>query len=633
MLEINFINFLPPIFSAMISIFIVLIWQLSGSLLLRKLVLCVNPKPSSMLNLWCWLMFPVLAGSYQLALEFLPRTFPIPLLRTLPNMFLLSFLIFDAKDIKATVYGFFTTKYCIQSKFTSFEKIVFFFTLALFSSHTLLSAHPQWMYDQLAYHLVIPNLIVYNLPLKTFIIDSHLALTGPLEWGFSNLGLMIKNQHLLIGSSQFYTWLLNSTGIFALLMIGTKRKVKTFTQIFLVALLTLTILTCFPEPDLKFLTKPDFLVAIMCLWCILALARTSLRSLGSIFAMAFSALSLKSSALLPAGIILVFAMFILVNSKFTKRNLFIVVSIALSGFVPLLLFCIYRVQLGASPFFPVDRKVIESLYSNINALNYWATIGGETNNHWWLSMLLIIKNICTSPLFLTLIIVSAIQRVLLKKSDVMSVSKTSKYLAIFAAVFFTLGCIVVNATSSYRFFASGYLAVALLIAIYLLDNLHPILEKIIFVALLIPICISSQTDVAIIRILRFNATTLEESMAEQIPMFRPSQILNNLQITGLVPSNDQTKYYLNLPVLTHTLSPAEIAFWEDIKLHLADHKIPNYINAIIEVADVKPTTCQKADCTHEAQYGMSVIYPKLIARAKAEFTIIVHEKYNIYLRK
>ncbi len=631
MFELNFLNSQPPIFTAFAAVIIVLFWQIPGFFLLELFLRRFNFGKESryLVFLWCWLLVPVLGGAYQIGLELLPANLNFYSLKFIPSvgLFIYGFYLFFTNRIKILAIPILP----LLRSLTFMDKIFCSVSILVFFIHSLSAAHPQWLYDQLAYHLVVPNLLVQGLHPDALIIDSHLALTGPFEWCCANLGLIFKNPHLLIGASQFYAWILHVVGISFLLRMFAKNSPLNLTTMCLLLFSSVVLLTCFLEPDLKYLVKPDFLIAIMMAWCLMALSTVEYENTkGLLVTMAFAAMSLKSTALLPAGIILCILTAKIFRTKCLRKEWnFIWVGIGV-----LALICLYRLRLGASPFFPVDRKIIASSFATPNATMYWTSIGGEQNNAWLLGLILICEHLLTSPLyigFFTLGFLPWYDRLRLKDKVL---NQKVFYFVGFALVFFLIGTLFVNATSSFRFFASGYLVLALFPVGYFFEsNVFLRFPWSAFIILMGVFAVSSQTDVALIRMMRFNLVTSSQSMTQQVAMFEPSEFLNKLHITGIVPSNDQTKYYLKAAVLTHTLSPREIWYWNDIEQNLKVNLIPDYINAIIEIPGQTLSDCEIQNCRQHAHFGMREVYPRLVALAESKFQVIGNDRYKIYLRK
>jgi len=256
---------LPPIVLAAVAVAAAALWQWAGTALMLKAV----PRELSdgwRIALAAALWLPV-SGAAAMALSLahlagrasLLAGTALVLLASIPNA---RWLLQQARRGFASLFDGRTERYVVGAAL--FVQVVFI----------LFAAHPQRIYDQLNYHLVVGELVVRDGQPFTGAWDPHAMFTGVVEWGLS--------WHRSWGGSKLFFHGLAQIAVYfatvpALILAGLLLARPTALWF---AALCLALPGVVPENSILRMAKPDGVVLALVALALAVLPRSTLAALG-----------------------------------------------------------------------------------------------------------------------------------------------------------------------------------------------------------------------------------------------------------------------------------------------------------------------------------------------------------------
>lgn len=602
-----------PTSVALLAIALAIIWQLATSSLLNELLCKALPEARrpSKLMLYClaWLLVPAVFGGLMVAMALPGKPLRIGVVQ------ILYLMIIACAAYRQWCKGWplvGKARALWQSAAKSRWTIAPILIVAVF---TLFAATPQNIYDQMSYHLVVPNMLLHEVAPNVAMLDSHFYVTGAYEFGLAWLVPLLPNTDLLIGAAQVYTWLLAFGATFMivwqLLQTFNVQTSRSATSLFF----ALALLTCFPDGALARFAKPDILLGVAVGWMVVAAMTEEAERWAALgFLLAISLLALKTTALLSTA-----AFMVLFAWLCWSRRRVLEVSLPLLSLVisPVILVFATRVSNGATMFFPADIKWFDAPEATITARQYWPAIARPqllTNTEF---VVHVVSMMFGHPIVLSLVI-CGVALAFFRGRQWRSLLSSMWCGLVIAFSFFLLAIVGFGANPFWRFWSPGICALffTAMYAVFALTSDHPAPRKWVMVIVAIGMLAFCRIDVAVGKLWRFHRDSISVSMNKQLPMRNPSLWLNDKIPEGkLVVGNDHNKVYLLKPLLYHYLSSREIAAWQEIESSLDHGKWPDSVGALVVRADAIRHDCvDPALCPHE--YPSIKIYPRLVAFAK-----------------
>ena len=442
------------------------------------------------------------------------------------------------------------------------------------------AAHPQWLYDQFAYHLVVPKFILLEGSPYERIADMHLFYTGPFEFSTAWLGSLVYNETALVGLVQVYTFLV-FLGIVGCVVMGLNTWEASVRSIFSWGLfVALSLVWVYPDQALIHQAKPAGLILAIFM-CIFAVLRVFPQAPFLTLAIGLAALvpSLKLTGLAGCLALIPVLLFEIYRSKRLKvgwNPIFTlgVIAFGLTGW--------FRLKGGATPFFPVDLQLWEN---NGFAMSFGFWYKDQTLIDKLMGVLTYLGQELYLLPFLGCIIFG-----IWRQGGIRDI-ETFKSLFLFLGAFVCIWPFVfwdgVYARFVVPFTAALYLG-ALFAWLELRSNK---IQKVALALLGIAAILHGQLDVKAIRLMRFNQAVDARQSLNEIHPVPGSRFLNaELGNPMVVLSDENTKYFLNHTVVSHAATQRERSYWKAVDLYLKQNQpLPKEVGALM-LSSNKPST-------------------------------------------
>lgn len=419
----------------------------------------------------------------------------------------------------------------------------------------LYAAHPQRLYDQLSYHLVIAKrLLTLGNP---FGHDSHLWIAGPVEFAFVWHRNLLPDDLMQIALAQSAVYLAAVGGMLAAFFLGVEHAGRRYSKRTLPLLVLATIMTLpvfIPNSEAVNIAKPGAILMAGCALMLALTARKQIQWLPIAIFMSLVFISTKATFLHAAiaGLSLLTFRGLRRGLDAYHPGLFVLGGLCLVATVAKNFF-----ETGHF-LYPADGRFIQSVFSDLRTVEYWQNIAfGKTEGglHAWLGPFHLMKR---NPAALAWLVVLGVTAIVAR----VNLNTATKSILLFLACY-TLLWPVFYSEHIYSRFVAPAVGALLLLGCQLLAAAPPRMHlSLITLSILLALSVS-QLEVVATKIYKWNKSTSHAAFYSQYPRIETARQLASLNINGnLLIADDTAKFFFNKPVLHGTLIPRERQLWQ-----------------------------------------------------------------------
>jgi hypothetical protein len=537
---------MPPIFVALTAIFVSLTWHIAGTISLGHfLKFCRLPARQSYLIAWvCWV--PV-SGSMVLGafyFNLIDKGF-----LWITQLAIVAYALSRLPKLKDDFQGSFSHLLASENR-----KYVLFCCgwvgLAL-----LFAAHPQRLYDQLNYHLVVSKqLFLAGDPFK-HAYDPHILMTGPLEFSIGWLRNLIADDLFVIAAGQATVFIASVGGVIFALLHALELRGKFSMQWCL--LLVLLIPAMIPNNEMVQIVKPGGLLLSACVLLLVLFDDDEIQWLpvALFVGLLFIATKLTFIHAVLAGSILLGRKGLWEN--LLKYRLYLY-GLSLGCFA-LVIFKNYF-EMGHL-LYPADGFLIESAFSDQETVNYWQGIAYSGETSLWQKYQGPFKLLWRNPALL----IWTILLLVLPWSQFKTHFRNIKTPLLFMGAYWLTWPLFYGSEAFSRFVAPFVGSVIYLGWLGLIHS-PPRWKKAATVVSAILAFSVSHIDVHLMKIYRWNQTSTLDAFASQFPRIKTAKQLNDMHLKGsMIMVDDAGKYFFDQGAFHGTIAPYERRMWEEFK--------------------------------------------------------------------
>lgn len=472
-------------------------------------------------------------------------------------------------------------------------KAMLWLTLAVFSLLALYAAHPQRLYDQLNYHLVLAKRVVLlGQPVQTA-LDSHIFFCGPVEYAFAWLAALYPDQFFLISAGQLLIFISACGTLAGSLLILLRHHVEHgSTRMLLAGIVAPMIIALIPNPEIIRIAKPDALALSGSVLILACLSTPKLRRFGLILGLTAAAIAVKITFLHAALALLPLLALMALGHGRERRPWF------QSGDWPLFLMgCILilavlgkNMLLAGTPLYPADARFFSTDLADGLTRQYWREVafGGQTQflQSWLGPLLLLQKSWALAVLLATLILVALIDSWQRRRS--WRQMKEVQAILLFLAAYTLLWPLFYRGDIFPRFVAPATGAFMVLTALLLRDlpaNWHRGMQALLFIIMLAV----SGVEVELAKIWKWNRQSAFDAMAQQFPALHAAEWVNQrgADAGSLILVDDPAVYFYDFRTLYSVITPRERRIWEALQSGSPQGPLVNRLVAVVREKENK----------------------------------------------
>ena len=567
--ESSTLESLPTIVLASVALGSALLWQVAGTLAIFRLT------PPSLSRPWrlalAWLSWLPVSGGAALALVMLGIVSRTVLLLGAPTV--LALALTSWREVRPLVADARAAWQRWSADAQPFERWLCRVGVGLQVIGWAFAAHPQKIYDQLNYHLVVGHLVVRDgQPFSAW--DPHVTFAGVVEYALAWHAAWSDSRLLFVGTAQVAVMLATvpiliwcglelgraSLGLFGLLLVALPGLI--------------------PESVILHMAKPDgvVLTGVVVLLTLLVRAPSGWPwAAAAVSGMLFAAKLTFGHALLGLGAALLVAR----PPRGRMRDWWPLLA---AGTICLVLQLAKNYSQLGNPFYPAVAALFPSPASDATTAGYWSQVayGGGSHLMGWLGPFLLVHR--GTGLFLSVVVAAAL--VVSQRRNALSsgVGEQLSYrgIAAFLVTYWLTWPLFYGGFVLPRFVASfaGGLFVLLLL---LHANLGAVARRRLQLVCAVAGILSAHLDRSLPGLVRWNVRSAYEAFAMEWPRLRTATALNPLlSTTDAIIADKPEKLFFDARLLFEApLSPQERAVLEELRHDPVPAAARHHVKAII----------------------------------------------------
>ena len=536
----------PPILVALLSIAYAVVWQLSGTVILAKFLDTPYRLPLA------WFLWLPLTGTLALALTLLNLT----------EQWLL--ILIQAATISTGTYLF--TKN-LSIKFPKLTQGALALTLTaatLQLTNLLFAAHPMRLYDQLNYHLVVAKKILLNGNPFDGTFDSHIFLSGVLEYAWLWPRALINNDLFAISTAQTLVYL-STLGTVALVVWTYMNKEELNQRVFAVSTLLVGVPSLIPNNELVHIAKPGGLLFAGTFLLLLLANRSSAKSFLTITICLSAILVATKLTALHAILALTLPLLYLLKSDAALPKPQTLLIIALAS-IPLLTVVIKNLITTGTFLYPADIPFFPGEHGDAYISKYWDFVAFAREEPYFQRFLGALTIPAQRPSLIVWICHAFGFFLLMHKKqklkpDLKPIIPAALFLAAYILIWPNL-----YDSGIYTRFVSPYIGAIIATAAILFVCLNSKWRTHFAILTLIIGLAHSSLDVKLRKIKDWNSTTATAAMTTQWPRLETTAFINSFATNkDTIISDDPIRLFYNSTTLFGKLTPKELEIWHKLK--------------------------------------------------------------------
>jgi hypothetical protein len=440
------------------------------------------------------------------------------------------------------------------------ERWLWLGALALQAIAWIFAAHPQRLYDQLNYHLVVGDLIVRQGQ-PFYALDAHVSFAGVIEYAFAFHRAWTDSRLAFVALAQVAVMAVTIP-----LLIGCCLRLGRG-SLGLFAVLGLALPGLIPETFMLRMAKPDgiALTAAVVLLALLVDAPAGWRHA----AIALSAMFIACKLTFVHAIIGLTAAWAVARPPSGKRREWL--PLVAVGLACAALQFGKNALLFENPLYPMAATIFPSPASDEATSVLWRLVAFENNSRFtgWLGPILVGRD---GAALLLLVLVAASFALWsrwrgLPQSSSADDARRSATVGAFLLAFWVVWPLFYGGTIAPRF-TGPFWGGLLVLFVLLFARVNDLVQKKRLLVVCATIALfSSQLDRSVPGLVRANLTSAEEAFAQQWPRLRTAALLNSrTRPLDTVIADRPEKLFFDARLLMHDpLSPRERAMLEDLR--------------------------------------------------------------------
>ncbi len=560
----------PPGILALLATVYVLIWQAFGVAALVPLV-----RRSGLPRDWsfavAWLIWMPLAGSLALGMTMAglasPRNF-----RVVSAVIALSsgISLYGSRRTLVTLWK--ERRFVPKSRAARAGGALALFFLGL---QLFFAAHPERLYDQLNYHLVVSKRLFDLGQLMPPTFDPHLLIAGPVEYAMIWPRVLIDSDFLMVAIGQVWVFLATVIPMLGLFYMLAKQRPGGSLAL---AAFVFAVPSFIPQNELVGMLKPGAFLLTGTYLAVLSplTSRRILATLTIPFILLFSACN---PTYIHASIALFFASLIAERCSF--KRLLEPTPLLAFGLAAFALEITKSYRMTKTFFYPSDAAYLPTPASDAETLAYWHHIGFPRDEHFfqrWYGAIDVPSRNTGLLLWLGLILAIGVQR-FWQRPDWSW--KGPRLPLVFAALFVLTWPVFYDSGVSSRFVASYTGALLALGTAVMLQTSGRLRYFVLGATVVLGLSVS-HADVLMRKVVDWNKTDVIGAFMPQFPRLLASLTVNSFASKNdSVLADDPAKFFFNAAVLHGHLIPSERATWQSLREHPQEAALALRVKAVV----------------------------------------------------
>jgi hypothetical protein len=457
----------------------------------------------------------------------------------------------------------------LQLRFTDYNdrvirwiKLQAFVTFLVLVVELLYGAHPQRLYDQLNYHLVLVRKILFLRQPIAWSFDSPIFISGPIEYGITWVAAVNPTDPFIISVGQtiiFVSIFPTLVGAFLIVMQKISPTIPSIQTLLLAAMVPLALV---PNDEILRIAKPDaFLLggtAVLLAFFVVS----GIRYFWVICALATAILGIKITFL---HAVVGFIPLILSSGKVTWGRIERYWIPVLIGIFVFAANALRSYVYTGTPLYPGDSIFFDSEFADSTTRAFWKFVSQGHQQHFyesWMGFCYLIRRSYGLMTFLPIL------GILFLFSQCQSLKSQKYWLAPIVSFLATYLLIwpVFYQGNTYSRFVSPASAGLLILSIGLLAGLVGRLRSVGTLLLFALMLAASNLEVEFLKIYRWNQGTAEGALQSQTPMVEVAKFVNSRSHSArdLILVDDALVYFYNMRTLYLSLTPREHRIWDGL---------------------------------------------------------------------